>query len=239
MPAIYLTYKSLWQGLDWVFPPYCAGCETKGVRWCAQCRAACRRVGAVVCGLCGRPMARAGLCAGCQARRPAYGAARSWGLHEGALRQAVHRLKYRRDLGLGEALAVELKALLQEQAWEVDLVLPLPLAAKRQKERGYNQSVLLALPLALSVGVPYSRRTLLRTRETLSQVGLSQRERWENVAGAFEARPEKVRGRTVLLVDDVMTTGATLNAAAEALCRAGAAQVYAITLSRASELTAA
>jgi predicted amidophosphoribosyltransferase len=124
--------------------------------------------------------------------------------------------------------------MLREWGWEVELIVSL--LAKRSKEHGYKQVMYLPLPLTV---VLYSRLALRRTREMLSQVGLSQKELWENVAGAFEAQPYSVRGRQILLVDDVITTGATLNTEAEALCQVGAAQVYAITLSRARGLTAA
>lgn len=117
--------------------------------------------------------------------------------------------------------------------WPVDLVVPVPLGVARQAERGYNQAALLARPVALANQVAYSTKALWRTRETRSQVGLSLEQRWENVADSFSADPEKAKGKTVLVVDDVATSGATLDACAAALHSAGANQIFALTLARA------
>jgi len=118
-------------------------------------------------------------------------------------------------------------------AWPVNLLVPVPLGTKRLKERGYNQAGLIGWPLSLSLGIAYAPRALVRTRETRSQVGLSRAERHDNVRDAFTARPALVKDRTVLLVDDVATTGATLSSCAEALSAAGARDVFALTISRA------
>ncbi len=153
---------------------------------------------------------------------------------EGGVRKAVHRLKYHRDLALADILAAQMLPLVREQGWEIDAVVAIPLGKQRLRERGYNQAALVAFPLALGLDVPFLRHALSRTRETRSQVGLSAEERRQNVAGAFKAAGERVQGKTVLLVDDVMTTGATLDAAAQALLAAGAARVYAATVARAA-----
>ncbi|MGB8213834.1 MAG: phosphoribosyltransferase family protein [Anaerolineales bacterium] len=115
----------------------------------------------------------------------------------------------------------------------MNLVVPVPLGRQRMKERGYNQVALLAMPLAAIQGWRYSPRVLTRVRETRSQVGLSVAERKENISGAFQANPALVSGKTILLMDDVATTGATLSACSDALVKAGAKIVYALTLARA------
>ena len=149
----------------------------------------------------------------------------------GSVREAVHLLKYRRDLALADVLAAQLLPLALEAGWGLDGVLPVPLGKRRRKQRGYNQAALLAFPLALGLGKPYLGKGLVRVRETRSQVGLSAAERRQNVAGAFLApEPHLVEGKILLLVDDVMTTGATLSAAASALLAAGAREVYAVTV---------
>jgi competence protein ComFC len=148
------------------------------------------------------------------------------------LRNAIHRLKYRRDIALGESLSHHLFTCLAKAEWKLDLVVPVPLGVARLAERGYNQASLLARPLAQRVGLYYRTDALRKMRDTPSQVGLTFDERQVNVAGSFEATPKYIVGKTVLVVDDVSTSGATLNACAEALLSSGAAAVYAITLAR-------
>jgi ComF family protein len=145
----------------------------------------------------------------------------------------VHQLKYKRNVALGEFFSRQLIGCLAQLDWGVEVIIPVPLGIARLAERGYNQAALLARPLALGMGVAYRPNSLERIKETRSQVDLNAMERKQNVAGAFHARPELVRGRSVMLVDDVATTGATLDACAAALLAGGAISVYALTLTRA------
>ena len=115
----------------------------------------------------------------------------------------------------------------------MNLVIPVPIGAARKKERGYNQAALLAWPLAVGSAIPYCSQGLIKTRDTPSQVGLDSQQRRANVAGAFQARPRMVTGKCVLVVDDVTTSGATLEVCSSALLQAGASSVYALTLARA------
>ena len=154
-------------------------------------------------------------------------------IFEGPIRNALHKLKYRRNLGLGEALAQYLAEYLSSLAWPIELVVPVPLGRNRYRERGYNQVALFAQPLAAGLGLRYAPKTLVRVRDTQSQVGLSAAERKENVSGAFLADPSLAGGKSVLIMDDVATTGATLASCAEELSGAGAISVYALTLARA------
>jgi len=146
---------------------------------------------------------------------------------------AIHRLKYRRDIGLGEALSNQMSEFVKQLNWPADTLVPIPLGKKRLKERGYNQVASIALPLSLQLGLNYFPNALIRSRETRSQVGLSATERQENVRDAFQADAQKMNGRIVLLMDDVSTTGATISSAAEALYKSGTRDVYAITVARA------
>ncbi|HVN54309.1 MAG TPA: ComF family protein [Anaerolineaceae bacterium] len=158
---------------------------------------------------------------------------RSWGAFTGPLREAIHRLKYRKDVALGEALSRPLQDLVRSLNWPIDLIVPVPLSDQRLRERGYNQADCLALPMALALGVDYHSRALLRIKNTQSQVGLSAHQRKENVLNAFSANPRLVTGRQVLVIDDVATTGATIHSCAGALLDAGAVQVFGMTLARA------
>jgi len=152
---------------------------------------------------------------------------------EGPIRNAIHTLKYGRNAALGDVLAPYLAGYAHKLGWQADLVVPVPLGKKRMKERGYNQVGLLAMPLAAILRWHYSPQVLVRTRETRSQVGLCPLERRENISGAFRAEPVLAAGKSILLVDDVVTTGATLAACSEALVNAGAQNIYALTLARA------
>lgn len=158
---------------------------------------------------------------------------RSWLVFEGPIRYALHKLKYRQNVTLGDALAQDLAEYVDMLGWPVEMVVPIPLGGERLKERGYNQVGLVAAPLAAIQGWCYAPRALVRARETQSQVGLTAAERRKNVAGAFCSEPSLVGGRNILLMDDVATTGATLAAAAQALLEAGARSVFALTLARA------
>jgi len=130
-------------------------------------------------------------------------------------------------------LASPLIDLIRETRWAVDAVVPVPIGIVRQAQRGYNQAALLALPIALGLNFAYRPKAIEKIRDTRSQVGLSLSERLENVKGAFRAKPELVESKRVLLVDDVTTSGATIDACGEALFEAGATQVFGITLARA------
>jgi ComF family protein len=158
---------------------------------------------------------------------------RSWLVFEGPIRRALHTLKYRRNVALGDALAQYLAEYVDRLDWPVDLVVPVPLGRQRMTERGYNQVGLVAKPLAAIQGRCYSPQILARARETRSQVGLSATERKENVSGAFHADPALASGKNILVMDDVATTGATLASCAETLLKAGAQNVYTLTLARA------
>lgn len=188
-----------------------------------------------VCHCCGTPLLnfRNTYCSECQNTPLALNGIRSWAIYQGPLRKAIQSLKYHRNLGLGDHFTPDLLHTFLPQNWNIDLIIPVPLSPARQRQRGYNQASVLAAPLALALHKPLVSRGLKKCRETPSQVGQSASERWKNVQGAFESDPRRVSGYNILLVDDVFTTGATLNACAEALLDAGANAVYGLTLARA------
>jgi competence protein ComFC len=229
----YRMYRWLWCGLDLLYPPLCGGCGAKGQRWCSSCQLATRLLGKNVCDKCGCALSAPGLCSQCSCSPPHFDRLRAWAGYGGPLRKAIHRLKYKKDMSLGDLLSRRMIGCLQAQAWPVELVLPVPLGLARLAQRGYNQSTLLARPIALAMNLPFQPSGLRRQRETRSQVDLSAEQRKANVSGAFAADPKVVGSRRVLLVDDIATSCATLDACAVALLEAGAASVYCLTLARA------
>ena len=231
--AAYRVDKVIWSALDWLYPPYCGGCGQKGMRWCLDCQQKIHVIRPPVCPKCGDSQTPARLCFSCKTTQPCYDNLRSWAYFDGPVRNAIHRLKYKRDVALGDVLSNHLVSLLKELCWPVDLVIPVPLGVARLNERGYNQSALLARPIALEMRLDYQPKALERIRETRSQVDLNAAERRDNVAGAFRASHAAVNGRQILVVDDVTTSGATLDACSAALKEAGARRVYGITLTRA------
>jgi ComF family protein len=234
--------------LGLVFPDQCVACGVgisrrvqHGV--CASCRARVDdlELAPPWCPSCGTPAAggTGDVCIPCLLESPPYSAARSFGYYRDELRSLIHALKFhnRRDLGhvLGPRLAAACLATWRPE--ELDLIVPVPLHSSRERRRGYNQSALLARAVAPELGVAFAERVLVRVAATLPQVGLSVAERRSNVRGAFRVRDAgSVKGRRVLLVDDVFTTGATAGSAAQALLRAGALRVSVATVARAVEI---
>ncbi len=227
--------------LDFFLPRLCVFCgapmeHTAGSAICPACDQAVQRVASPLCPRCGRlfPMREGSdhLCGSCQTEPPPFATARAAVVYEedGPTGQAVKRLKYGRRL---EYLAV-LKDWLQDPACQelaaaADAILPVPLHVKRLKERGFNQALLLAQTLPGLI----LRDTLRRIRYTQPQTGLPPKARQENVHRAFAvSRPRDVQGKTVLLVDDVYTTGATVRECARSLRAAGAREVHVLTVTR-------
>ena len=158
---------------------------------------------------------------------------RSWAVFDSPVQNGLHTMKYRQNIGLGEALALQMVGFMDSLQWKIDLLIPVPLGKKRLKERGYNQVALVAQPLAYQADIQYLPQALRKARETQSQVGLNVNQRHQNVLGAYQADSRYVKGKSILLMDDVSTTGSTISSCTEALFLAGARDVYAITVARA------
>jgi competence protein ComFC len=229
----YRAYQLLWEALDWLYPPKCGGCGTLGARWCIECTQKTIEIVPPICPICGNPNSKNEPCERCLFSPPLYTSLRSYTVFTGSIREAIHRLKYQHDIGLGEVLARLMITRIEKLNWSLDIITSVPLGLVRFRERGYNQATLLARPIALFLKIPFSSQALSRTRETRTQVGLSVIERMENMAGAFKAKNELVQGKNILVVDDVATSGATLNACAKALMDGGASNVYGFSLARA------
>lgn len=176
------------------------------------------------------------MCGKCTLRLPPYSGARAFGCYSSELSRVIQALKFDGRRNLAKLLAPLLASTFLE-SWspqEIDLIVPIPLHPKRRRERGYNQAALLGRSLARLVGLPFCDDALLRVRSTLPQVGLSDSERSQNVEQAFRcAHPAAIKGKRVLLVDDVMTTGSTVASASEALLSGGALRVSVLTVARA------
>ncbi|MFO0591291.1 MAG: ComF family protein [Polyangiaceae bacterium] len=155
------------------------------------------------------------------------------GSYTGALAIAVKRLKYSARPDLARPLGAWLSERARTANLTADLVIPVPLHPRKLRARGYNQSALLSAHVARSLGARFRPRALVRTRDTAPQASLDREARGDNIAGAFHARQiEAIRGKRVVLVDDVATTGATLRACVQALLDAGVASVTALVLAR-------
>jgi ComF family protein len=220
--------------LDLVLPPRCGGCGRLGAWFCADCRFLLRVLQEPLCPRCGRELEVRGERCTCRRQLRALESLRSAAAYEGPLERAIHRLKYqgRRTLApsLAGLLTERYEPFLPADAW----LLPVPLHRRRRRQRGYNQSQLLVDELARAWAVPTPRGRLVRGRDTRPQVGLDRAQRRANVAGAFAWRGPPLDGRPILLVDDVITTGATVEACAVVLQGAGAGTVRALSLARVS-----
>jgi competence protein ComFC len=158
---------------------------------------------------------------------------RSWAVFDSPIQEGLHTMKYRGNIGFGESIAIQMKDFVHTLKWPVGILIPVPLGKQRLKERGYNQVGLVARPLAYQMKWNYRPEALWKTRETRSQVGLNVSQRHENVLNAYGADPRFVMGKSIVIMDDVATTGSTLSACTEALLSAGAQEIYVLTIARA------
>ncbi|MEM7800457.1 MAG: ComF family protein [Chloroflexota bacterium] len=215
-------------------PPKCANCHAAGKIMCDACREKIELVIAPYCRICGRPSFSRTVCRSCELNPPMVDLIRAATFYIPPVIDFVHQFKYHDQFGLQTPMS---QILIDH--WEnlfgacrFDLVVPIPLARVRERTRGYNQAELLAAPLSHYLGVPTSKRTLVRVRETVPQAKLSGKDRKKNMKGSFRTRQIDSGIKRVLLVDDVYTTGATLDAAAEALKSEGVDFVAAYTFAR-------
>ncbi len=231
--------------LHTLLPVDCASCRV-ALRddpvpfFCRACWSEIRPLAGPACPRCGRPFfSSAALvnspthrCSDCRLRRPSY--TRAWSLYayEGPLRDAICLYKYRGKVSLRDAL-VQLMVVRWPDVEPVDVLVPVPLHPARLRERQFNQVLLLADGLGRRVGAPVWPDILVRSRETRPQAELTRRQRRLGLRRCFTVRqPEIMAGKRVLLIDDVFTTGTTVNECAKALRKAGSGDVYVVTLAR-------
>lgn len=230
--------------LDLLFPPLCHCCRTfipnpGEVRLCPECLEGAGPINGPICGCCGQPFATAGgmdhLCSNCILSPPQFAAARSALRYEKSTRELIHAFKYGYKVMLRRPISLLAAPQLESfvAGFAPELILPVPLHKRRLRQRGFNQSLLIAELFSGRWNIPLSRNNLRRTRWTEPQVSLSAAERAENVMGAFSlAKPELFAGKRVLLVDDVYTTGSTVKECSRVLQRDGEAVTAVLTVAR-------
>jgi len=229
-----------------LLPAVCVACgkplspRERDAVCCAACRWRMRSIAPPLCGRCGQPLddwerrGSAAPCGFCRGWPTELNWARSavW-LEDGPARELAHALKYGGWTSAARPMAELVARECRAQLAAVEVLVPIPLGRTRERQRGHNQALELARALGRLRGIAVEPGALVRGRETTTQTDLTRAERWRNVAGAFRAPSRAVRGRQVALVDDVLTTGATLAAAARVLRESGAAAVGAVTFGRA------
>lgn len=216
----------LQQLAELLFPSRCVGCGRHGAVLCVSCRRELHELEGV-CSRCALPRSHGGC--GCQRLARALHAVRAVYPYDGAARAAVHALKYRGGRHIAGVMGALMRQHLQRRPLRAEVVVPVPLSRRKLRERGYNQAALLAETIADAVGGAVQEP--LSRADRPAQQGLTAVERLRNLSGAIEAT-ERLSGRSILLVDDVATTGATLSACAEALQAAGAREIRALVFAR-------
>src|SRR5881227_674225 len=236
-------FELLEAAVSLLYPPVCTLCGGKtraGEYLCEKCEAKAMRIVAPFCQQCSEPfegaIATAFTCANCAHRTIYFDAAVAAYRGRGIVREVIHQFKYSRQIHLRHLVARWLGAALEDERLRdcnFDLIVPVPLHPTRERERGFNQASLLSELLSAQTSIR-SQRVLERVRYTTTQTALDRSERMENLHNAFRLRKNAdVRGLRVLLIDDVLTTGSTLNECARVLKRAGALSVYGATAARA------
>ena len=216
--------------IDWIYPPSCVHCGKAGALICEDCLSKLPAVGEHYCSKCGKPLKPRHFCRHCSSAAFRFNASRAPYLYDGPVSAMIKSLKYKGSLGLVPILSKLLSDFWEEIKWNVDVIIPVPLSYKRKAERGFNQSEMIAVNFAKRSGIPCVPKALMKQRDTLQQVGLNAEERKENLYGAFAAEPKLIKGKRILLLDDVMTTGSTFAECSSVLLDNGAASVYCLSV---------
>lgn len=229
---------------DVIFPPQCLGCNEiihsfDGHIFCSDCSNKIHYVTGSICQICGTTFpdspAENHLCGDCLEKKPYFFHARAVFSYEDMIVHAIHQFKYKSNISVGEIMASFMAFFSFPDIDFADyaLMIPVPLHVKRLRERGFNQSLILARALGKQKNIPVDFSLLKRNKFTLTQTGSTKKERRQNIKGAFEVSDKKIiAGRNIILVDDVYTTGATVNECAKTLMKAGAGKVSVLTLAR-------
>ncbi len=219
--------------LDLLFPRWCVGCGREGDFICPACLKSLVRITPPLCPRCGQPQLNANLCPSCVGWEADIDGIRAPFKFDGVVRQAILEFKYRNLRAIAALLGRWLADYLAASPLPGEVLMPVPLHRKRLRERGYNQSRLLALELAKLSGLPLIDDCLVRELYTTPQARTQNvDERRNNVAEAFACRDRRLEDKPILLIDDVATSGATLDACARALKAAGASSVWGLVLAK-------
>jgi ComF family protein len=246
MPNLKAWTSTLWQsGLNLLFPPVCASCQAEmsekdRIFLCPACRDELSQKPEACCPRCGDwnlKITRTGpRCASCSRHKVRFEHAAYLGAYDDAMRRAVLQLKHPGQEALALALAeLSVQQLVSSvEPWSPDLIVAVPMHWRRLLSRGVNNPEFLGEVWSRRMRLPFERRLLIRKRNTLPQADLLPDERFRNMKDAFRVSANyRLRGAKILLVDDILTTGATCHEAAQTLCRAGAKSVYVVALARA------
>ena len=224
------------QLLDVLFPVHCAGCQRSGHVLCPSCIAQIQPLPSPFCQRCGIPLSPDGKCKDCQYHLLKLSGQRAVSAYQEPLRTCIHALKYYGNTQLAEPLGVLLAQAYSRYSIQADIMIPVPLHSERQRQRGYNHASLLARACSARSGIPLQEGVLVRHRATVAQVDLNPKDRYQNVAGAFLCTAAfatgALYGRRIVIIDDVSTTGATLEACAAPLFAAGVEAVWGLVLAR-------
>lgn len=231
------SYQFIQAGLDLLLPPECVNCKFPGAWLCKKCKESISPIASVMCTKCGTPSLSGGpsACLQCQRNPLRYidGLRSASYFYDSPVKTAIHALKYRNRKVLAPILSEMLAESYHHYSLNVDVIIPVPLHTSRIKERGYNQSELLAKQLSRQLNLPIDTRILYRSRKTESQMTLDAKRRHKNVEDAFSCHTSLINKR-ILLIDDVCTTGSTLDYSAKPLKANGATSVWGLTLAKAS-----
>ena len=240
-----MNWKNIIQNItDIFYPPICPGCTAilrpeEEKYFCSDCHEKIRFLTGSICPVCGIAFfdSPAGnhLCGNCIGQRPFFSVARAVAAYENTILKTIQKFKYGRDLSTGSVLARFMAdfSFPDFDYKKYSLIAPVPLHIKKLRQRGFNQSVILAKALKKKWRLPLNYFLLKRTKFTLTQTGLDKKEREKNIKGVFKVTSdEAVDGQNIILVDDVYTTGSTLNECAKTLRKAGAKEIAALTLAR-------
>ncbi|HOO27358.1 MAG TPA: ComF family protein [Lachnospiraceae bacterium] len=225
--------------VDLLFPPRCPVCHEivlpKGEKVCPKCRSRLYYVKEPYCMKCGKPLKNdeKEFCGDCERRAHFFTEGRAVFVYDETMRKSIYQFKYggRQEYAgfYGEEIEKKLGGIIRR--WNADVLIPIPLHKSRQKNRGYNQAELIAGELEKRVGIPVVQNLLVRVKKTAAQKNLNALERENNLKKAFKIKQNDVKLNSVILIDDIYTTGCTIDTAAKCLREAGIKKIYYIVLS--------